>query len=36
MRTRYGVPYMGSKNDIAAQIIEYLPQARGNGERQVP
>lgn len=28
MRTRYGVPYMGSKNDIAAQIIEHLPQAR--------
>ena len=28
MSTRYGVPYMGSKNDIAAQIIEHLPQAR--------
>ena len=28
MKTAYGVPYMGSKNDIAKQIIEYLPQAR--------
>ena len=28
MSTRYGVPYMGSKNDIAVQIIEHLPQAR--------
>lgn len=28
MKTTYGVPYMGSKNDIAAQIIDLLPQAR--------
>ena len=28
MTNRYGVPYMGSKNDIAEQIIEIVPQAR--------
>ena len=28
MIERYGVPYMGSKNDIAEQIIEIVPQAR--------
>lgn len=28
MIKRYGVPYMGSKNDIAEHIIEILPQAR--------
>ena len=28
MIKRYGVPYMGSKNDIAEQIIEIVPQAR--------
>lgn len=28
MIKRYGVPYMGSKNDIADQIIEIVPQAR--------
>ena len=28
MIKRYGVPYMGSKNDIAEQIIQIVPQAR--------
>ena len=28
MTNRYGVPYMGSKNDIAEQIIQIVPQAR--------
>ena len=28
MNKRYGVPYMGSKNDIAEQIINIVPQAR--------
>ena len=28
MIKRYGVPYMGSKNDIAEQIINIVPQAR--------
>ena len=28
MTKRYGVPYMGSKNDIAEQIIQIVPQAR--------
>ena len=28
MTKRYGVPYMGSKNDIAEQIINIVPQAR--------
>lgn len=28
MINRYGVPYMGSKNDIAEQIINIVPQAR--------
>ena len=28
MIKRYGVPYMGSKNDIAEQIIDIVPQAR--------
>ena len=28
MIDRYGVPYMGSKNDIAEQIIEIVPQSR--------
>lgn len=28
MTKRYGVPYMGSKNDIAEQIINIVPKAR--------
>lgn len=28
MTSRYGVPYMGSKNDIADRIIKIVPQAR--------
>ena len=28
MIKRYGVPYMGSKNDIAEQIIDIVTQAR--------
>lgn len=27
MSKRYGLPYMGSKNAIAAQIVEMFPQA---------